>query len=848
MASATRSDVWSAMGGVLRRQASGPPLVRRPRTGPLELSCAQERLWSLAQSEPGTACYNVPLAWRIDGSLDLEALRRSLNAIIRRHEILRTIFPNVDGRPAAIVREDFELEVGFHDLRAQPQGAADRARELLRRPFELERIPPVRAEVVCTGEQQYLLLFAVHQIVFDGGSMRVFSRELAELYRAFTAGREPRLPELPLQYSDIGPWQAEMLQSEALAEPLAYWQSKLDRPYTPLALPVDRAPAAAAGTAPAARFPFTIERELTAQLAAMAGKARSSLFAVLLAGLNALLCRYTGQEDVIIFASLAARTRPELRDLIGLIANVLPLRTDLAGDPSFTEILERSRETLLGGLAHQDLPFEKIMESLHTASGWPHQVMAIHQRAPLPVWEASGATFTPCEEIDNGETKFALLFEFTESKDGTHVSLKYRTDLFDPPTIGRLAADYEALLRTAAGNPGICLSQLPPAQPPKPRAESLAVPASQRAEFAAPRDELERELTRIWEKVIGRSPIGIHDDFFQLGGTSLMAARVFAHIRHATGRTLRLAALLEAPTIAQLAEKLRAPLACSGSSLVLLRQEASGSPLFVVPGVGGRVLELVPLASHLQGQPVYGFEATELDEANAGTVRIEDLAQQYAAELRSVQPYGPYYLGGVCFGAFVAFEIARQLTEAGESVALLALLDPPPPLSAALPWRARVGIVRRHLERRLRAGLPEACRWMLSLAGSQLRSGAHALLRILYRLMHDVIHALPGAPERVLARPEMNELRLKMHKASRARALNRYVPRPYPGDLLLIQTEQNGLMANLTAEYGWRALARGTTEVHIVPASHDDFVRESRVQFTADHLRDYLSKRRTAVC
>lgn len=836
------------MGGVLRRQASGPPLVRHPRTGPLELSCAQERLWSLVQSEPGTACYNVPLAWRIHGSLDMEALRRSLNAIIRRHETLRTIFPAVNGRPAAVVREDFELEVGFQDLRSQPQAAVDRARELLRRPFDLEREPLVRAEVIRTGEQHYLFLFAVHQIVFDGGSMRVFSRELAELYRAFTDGREPHLPELPIQYADIGPWQAEMLQGEALAEPLAYWRSKLDRPYTPLALPVDRAPAAAAGTAPAARFPFTIDRELTARLAAMARETRSSLFAVLLAGLNALLCRYTGQDDVIIFASLAGRTRPELRDLIGLIANVLPLRTDLAGDPSFASILERSRETLLGGLAHQDLPFEKIMESLHPASGWQHQVMAIHQRAPLPVWEAPGATFTPSEEIDNGETKFALLFEFTESKNGAHVSLKYRADVFDPPTIGRLAADYEALLRAAAGQPGLPLSQLPPAQLPKPRAAGLSPSASQRPEFAAPRDELERELARIWEKIFGRSPIGIHDDFFQLGGTSLMAARVFAHIRHATGRTLRLAALLEAPTIAQLAEKLRAPLACSGSPLVLLRQDHSGSPLFVVPGVGGRVLELVPLASRLPGQPVYGFEATELDEANAGTARIEDLARQYAAELRSVQPRGPYYLGGVCFGAFVAFEIARQLTEAGDSVALLALLDPPPPLSAALPWRARSGIVRRHLERLWRVGLPGTCRYVLSLAGSQLRSGAHALLRLLHRLMHDIIHALPGAPERILARPEMNELRLKLDKAARARALNHYVPRPYPGDLLLIQTERNGMMANLTAEYGWRALARGATEVHVVPASHDDFVRESRVQFTADHLRDYLSRRRTAVC
>ncbi len=859
MASVPRSnDVWGALGQVLHRHASGPPLVRRPRTGSLALSYAQERLWSLAQSEPETACYNIPLAWWIHGDLDVEALRRSLNAIVRRQESLRTRFPMIDGRPAAVIQEEFELEVGLQDLRAQPQedrhGEAVRsACELVRRPFDLERGPLVRAEVFRTDERVYLLVFAVHQIVFDGGSMRIINRELAEFYRAFTGCRDPNLPELPVQYADVGPWQAETLQGEALEEALTYWRGKMGGLYTALPLPLDRAADAAAGTAPAGGHHFVLDKDLTARLAAMGRGSRATLFAVLLSGLNALLCRYTGQDEVIVFSSLAGRSRPELRDLIGLIANVLPLRTDLSGDPTFAAILERTRETLLGGLAHQDLPFEKILESLHVTGGSQNasqsQVMVIYQNAPLPEWEAPAVTFTPCDEVDNGAAKFVLLFEITESRDGTRVYVKYRADLFDPPTIERLAGDYEALLRAGVEQSERRLSQLPPAKPPKPRSSPTPPdsPPREPAEFTAPRDALERELVRIWEEVLHLPAIGVHDNFFELGGTSLMAVRAFAEIRRTTGRTLRLAALLEAPTVAQLAVKLRAPDTANGSSLVLLRPDRSGSPLFVVPGVGGRVFELVPLASRLPGQPFYGFEATELDEAGSGAVRIEDLARQYTGDIRSVQPRGPYFLGGVCFGAFVAFEIARQLTDAGESVAFLALLDPPAPSSAALPWRAVARIAQFHQRRLRRLGIRAICRYAIALAATQLRSGVHGLRRLLHRLLHRAIHALPGAPERILTRPEMSTLRLNLDKAARSQALSSYVPQPYPGELFLIQTEQNGMMANLAAEYGWRALAKGETEVHVVPASHDDFVREPRVQFTAEHIREYLGRGRRAV-
>jgi thioesterase domain-containing protein len=838
-------DVWGALGQVLRRQASGAPLVRRPRSGSLALSYAQERVWSLAQSEPGTACYNIPLAWWIRGGLDVEALRRSLSALVQRQEVLRTSFPVVDGRPSAVVHDEFELEVGLQDLRALPGNrhaeAVRRACEFVRRPFDLEHGPLVRAELFQAEEQDYLLATAVHQIVFDGGSMRVFNRELAEFYRAFTGGQDPHLPEMPVQYADVSPWQAELPQEEALA----YWRRKMGGLYTALPLPLDHAPNAAAGTAPAGRHHFVLDKDLTARLAAMGRDSQATLFAVLLAGLNALLCRYTGQDEVIVFSSLSGRSRPELRDLIGLIANVLPFRTDLSGDPSFSSILERTRETLLGAFAHQDLPFEKTLESLHVAGGSQNQVMMIYQNAPLPEWKARAVTFTPSEEVDGGAAKFALLFEITESRNGARACVKYRADLFDPSTIERLAGDYEALLSAAAGQPDLLLSHLPPAKPPKPRSHAAAPPPGSPAEFAAPQDDLERELVRIWQEVLHLPSLGIHDNFFELGGTSLMAVRAFAQIRQATGHTLRLAVLLEAPTIALLAGKLRAEDA-HGSSLVLLRPDRSGSPLFVVPGVGGRVFELVPLASRLAGRPFYGFEATELDEAGSGKRRIEDLARQYIADMCSVQPHGPYFLGGVCFGAFVAFEMARQLTDAGERVECLALLDPPPPSDASLPWRAIARVAEHHVRRVWRLGASATCRYAIGLIAAQLRSGLHGGLRLMHRLLHRTIYSLPGAPERILTQPKMSTFRVKLDKAVRSQALSSYVPRPYPGEIFLIQTERNGMMANLAAEYGWGALAQGGMEAHTVPASHDDFVREPRVQFTVDYIREYLGRHTAA--
>ncbi|HEX2187469.1 MAG TPA: condensation domain-containing protein, partial [Longimicrobiaceae bacterium] len=355
----------------LRRSAPGveaPPIVPVPRDGDLPLSLAQERLWFVDRMEPGSATYHMSRFVRLEGELDPDALRRALDELVRRHESLRTSFPLVDGAPVQRVAPPAPAELVFHDLATlrddeREDEAARLVREQARLPFWLETGPLFRADLVRLGEGNHLLLVTLHHAIADGWSLDVLWHELAALYGSFSRGEASPLPELRIQYRDFSVWQRAWLQGEVLERQVAFWRRTLEGAPPLLALPADR-PRPPVQTHSGALERAFLPREVADAVLALARQEGATLFMVLLAAQDLVLSRQSGQEDVVVGTPIAGRTRAETDRVVGLFLNSLALRVSLAGDPAFRELLRRVRETTLNAYAHQDAPFEAVLEEI----------------------------------------------------------------------------------------------------------------------------------------------------------------------------------------------------------------------------------------------------------------------------------------------------------------------------------------------------------------------------------------------------------------------------------------------------------------------------------------------------
>ncbi|HEX8819852.1 MAG TPA: condensation domain-containing protein, partial [Archangium sp.] len=437
-----------------------PALQAGGREGPLPPGFAQQRLWFLDRLQPGSTAYNIPYALRMEGVLDVAALERGLEEVVRRHEVLQASFESQAGEPVVRLAGPLRLPLAPVDLSELEAG--QRSEEVVRlaseesgRPFELSRGPLLRATLLRLGEREHVLLLTVHHIVFDGWSAGLLFQELAALYGAFSRGEPSPLAELPLQYTDYARWQREWLKGEALEAQLAYWRGRLADSPPVLELPLDR-PRLARGSTRAGRVPVTLSRELSETLGALAQREGSSLFMVLLAGFQALLGRWSGQEDIVVGTPVAGRTRAEVEGLIGLFVNTLVLRTDLSGAPTFRELVARVREVALGAYAHQDVPFEKLVEELKPVrdmrSSPLFQVMFALQNVPAREVSLPELKLSPVEQ-EGAEAKLDLTLSLTQTPEGLRGAFSYDAALFEPATIERLARHLETLLAAVAAAP-----------------------------------------------------------------------------------------------------------------------------------------------------------------------------------------------------------------------------------------------------------------------------------------------------------------------------------------------------------------------------------------------------------
>ena len=431
------------------------------------LSFSQRRLWFLDQLEPGSAFYNFPLAVPFNVAVNAAVLQRSINEIVRRHEALRTVFDQVEGEPVQVVLPEMILPLDVVDLRmidkdSQNAELTRLAAELAQRPFDLARGPLLRTTLLRRGPEDNVFLLVIHHIVSDGWSLGIFWRELVALYNAFYVNRPSPLPELPIQYADFAVWQRDRLQGERLAVLLSYWRDQLDGMPT-LQLPTDR-PRPAVPTYRGAFHEISLPRPLTDALRALAQRGGATLFMTLFAAFTVLLQRYTGQEDVVVGSYVAARDRAELEGLIGFFINSLVLRADLEGDPDFRTLLGRVREMALDAYAHQELPFERLVEELQPERDLGRnplfQVSFQLFSAQLEGSTPSGPEGAPTIDLNRGMAIFDIAVNIWDGPDGLSGHVEYSTDLFEPATIARLIDHYRTLLKSVVAEPDARISTL----------------------------------------------------------------------------------------------------------------------------------------------------------------------------------------------------------------------------------------------------------------------------------------------------------------------------------------------------------------------------------------------------
>jgi len=444
------------------------PIRPMPRDGDQPLSFGQQRLWFLDQLEGGSATYNEFFALNINGLLQIAALEQTLTEIVRRHEILCTTFPMRNGFPVQAIAPTQTVPLPMVDLQQLPE--VEQSTEVRRlaieeqaRPFDLSNGPLLRATLLRLGEESYVLLLNMHHIVCDGWSMGIFIRELSALYEAFSNGAPSPLPELPIQYADFAHWQRQWLQGEVLAAHLAYWRQQLAGAPPVLELPTDR-PRPAVQTFRGATQLLALPKPLSQKLKALSQRWGVTLFMTLLAAFQTLLYRYTGQSDICVGTPIANRNRSEIEDLIGFFVNMLVLHTDLSGNPSFQELLGRVREVALGAYAHQDLPFEQLVEALQPERSLSHQplfqVMFVVHDASMTTLELPGLTLSSLE-MDSETAKSDLTLSIADGEQGLMGSLEYNTDLFETATITRMLGHFQTLLEGIVANPDQRLSDLP---------------------------------------------------------------------------------------------------------------------------------------------------------------------------------------------------------------------------------------------------------------------------------------------------------------------------------------------------------------------------------------------------
>src|SRR5712691_6813130 len=556
------------------------------------VSFAQQRLWFLEQLAPAEPTYNMPYGFWLEGPLDARALQRAVDAMVARHAVLRTSIVAFDGVPEQVVAdtgtvsiEHIELPPGL-DEGERTLKAGSIAGELARQPFDLATAPLIRMALIVAGPDRHLFVLVMHHSISDGSSMKILIDELSAVYRAETAGVPASLPPLLMEYGDYAVWQQDRMRGEELDRQLSYWREQLRGAPQVLTLPTDR-PRPTRQSTRGGVATIYVDAATTQRLAAVAHGANATMFMMFLTGFVATLSRYARQADMLLGTQVTDRTHTELDPIIGVFTNILTLRMSLADDPTFAELLGRVRDTTVDGLAHEQLPFEKLVEELAPDRTLAHtpliQVQFVYGSLTPPTLDLPGIT-TRSQALLTSTAKLDLTV-YADAREGqaTRLSMEYNTGLFDAAWADRFLGCMATLLEHAADAPDTPVADLPmlsAAQRDEPIIERnrQALPADNAGDAddahsapddtdadirtagrVEPRNPVEATLAQIWGDLLDtQAPVGVHDNLFALGGHSLTATRFVARVGDTYGVELPVHQVFAGPPVAELAEVIAA--------------------------------------------------------------------------------------------------------------------------------------------------------------------------------------------------------------------------------------------------------------------------------------------------
>jgi amino acid adenylation domain-containing protein len=833
--------------GARLQTAAGIPTLQAQQLH--QVSFLQETLLLQDRLYAGTPAYNICRAIELRGRLDAKALAEALNVIVQRHSALRTIFVSTGSVPLQKISATWPNPLRKLDLTLHQNHCSSVLREEARTPFDLASDLMLRALLIRLADERHILVLTVHHIAFDGWSRGILFKELSNLYRAFAQGATPGLPELPIQYAEFAESERKRLRSGAMDADLEYWRRQLTGA-EPLRLPFDH-PSAAHTELRGASFETHLGNRLVLQLELLARQENATLFMVMLAAFQALLHRSTGQQDILVAVPVANRPQPEVDGLIGLFLKTVMARAQVQPGYSFRQLLAAVRDVMFEGLARQEVPEDRLVETLQPPGvpymGPPIHAVFVMQSAPeedlcLPGLEVRVAS-------PHNETAKFNLTASVERRDGElFIDAEYNSDLFEAGTVRRLMASYIDLLNAVSENPAQAISSLPlPGLPvmlvatPEPAPDPVAKPTIDKAHANKPYtlsasngasgDPILARLRVMWRDLLGLRSIQNDDNFFELGGHSLLAARLIVQIEKAFSIKLNLNSLFHAPTLVQLAAFIGNGVALAHHVVVPI-QPAGLHPPFLCLGGGPMYLKLARLLG--PEQPFLGVPGPD-PALLCEPFTLENYAALQVEAIRKIQPNGPYCLGGWSASAVAAYEAARQLRAQGEKVALLVLFDGVNP--AASQSHARVerlkdrisgtaARVRYHASNIVAGGV----RNFLPYLRDRLKWQRYVFTLYAWSFVYR-IHQRLGRPIPSWMR---DPAKILIH------CFYRYQPAPYAGRTLLLRHASRPKRNAEDPLLGWGGLCVGEFEACDVPGNHREIFIEPNVQVMAKKLSHSL--------
>jgi thioesterase domain-containing protein len=802
----------------------------------------QARFWLLSRMRPGNFALNIAIAWTCRGKLDRNVMAAALAELVRRHESLRTTFEETNRSLLQIIHPSIDLPLPLDDLHLlthenRQQCKAAITMQHARIQMDLQKGPLFYVRLVCMEAEEHILLLTIHHSVCDGWSNGILLRDLAVIYDGLARGVAVNLPALPIQFGDYSVWLEEWRKGEEAAASRDYWLQTLGGNFSALHVPPDFPDADLDGNGEIETHLLTpdITRKMLEFCTAHGVTAYMLMFSVYATTLH----RLTGQDDFLIGTPSANRPSGT-EDLVGFFLNPQVTRIRLVKDQSFGELLDQVKTWTLGAWDHVNFPFQCLDDEpfyRQPKNQIDYQAYFLFEKSFMQPHQTPSLEVAPLRSVSPG-LMFDLVLSIVERAEGPRLQLEYNPQRFRLSTIQKILKLYLSILDVVLSEPGNLVSGQPLDQsrklsndPSSDRQDhktsdpslSLKTPANVTSDQAIatkskknhldPRNALEMQIAKIWETAMGLSNLGVQDSFFDLGGRSLAAMRIISRINNLYSLDFGVATLLSGNTIERLAELIRKRLAANtASAIVRMQTGGSATPLFIIHGAGGNIIRFYQLAKLVGiNRPVYGIQAQSLLSGQSALLRVEDQAAFYLAEIRRVQPTGPYYFIGYSFGGTIAIEIAHQLRALGERVDFLGLLD---------SWQHDcLAEVKRHDSAREKLGR-SVSRFQGNIVVLSTREKiAYLQQKILNRALYR-IYALVFS----LGFRSVPFFMKSADDISSISAIN-YRGRPWPGKLTLFRTAIQP-DPRLPHDLGWTPLAKGGLDVIELPGDHDLIFRE----------------------